>query len=366
MSDSTPPATNAGSPILVDSLISEEERETESVHESALDYPVHWGRTYPRYKEYNYPNDEPELERYDLMHHVFTRIHGLRLFFAPVQDARRVLDVGTGTGVCKCTIQSLQKPSHVRIDHPTSGPIELSDSCQMPHVERITGVDLSPIQPTDVPDNVFFEIQDCSETNWQRPRSSIDYIHVRMMLGSLKDPSALIRNAKRYLRPGTGWIEWHDPLPMVTSDDDSIPPNWAYAEWEHDLNRAAKSVGYPVRVAHKMKRWMEEAGYVDVHEHINKLPIGKWPRDPELKNIGLLWGQAVSGGLSAISNKVFHDGLDWNRAMLETFLVSVRQSLAMKGVHAYHKLYVVCGRRPSEQEEQELMTQRVMGGVNGH
>ena len=79
-----------------------------------------------------------------------------------------------------------------------------------------------------------------------------------------------------------------------------------------------------------------------------------------------MWAEAVSSGLGAISNKVFNEGLRWERARLETFLVGVRQSLNMRGVHAYHKLYVVYGRRPSAEEEQELMMRRARGGINGH
>ena len=248
------------------------------------------------------------------------------------------------------------------------GAIELSDSNQCPHAVRITGVDLSPIQPKEIPDNVRFEMQDISERDWQRPLKSLDYIHVRMMLGSLKDPSAIVNNARRYLKPGTGWLEWHDPLPLVHSDDNSIPEDWAFAEWEEEFNRCSRKLGYPLRVAHKIKRWMEEAGYVDVHEHVNKLPIGRWPRDPELKKIGIMWSTAILEGLPAISQMVFSEALNWNQSVITGYLAHVRKGLAMKGVHAYHKLYVVYGRRPSASEEEEIKRRKAQGAsnANGH
>lgn len=106
MADSLSPtvSVNHDSPLAVDSAISEDDGyDTHTLRESLMDYPVHWGRTYHRYKagSYHYPNDEPELERYDFLHHIFTRIHQSNLFFAPVHDARRILDIGTGTGICK-------------------------------------------------------------------------------------------------------------------------------------------------------------------------------------------------------------------------------------------------------------------------
>jgi hypothetical protein len=32
---------------------------------------------------------------------------------------------------------------------------------------------------------------------------------------------------------------------------------------------------------------MQDAGYINVEEHVLKLPVGPWPRDPRLKKCGL-------------------------------------------------------------------------------
>ena len=64
---------------------------------------------------------------------------GGRLYFAPLTSSnppRRVLDIATGTG---------------------TWAIEMSD--EFPNAE-IYGTDLSPVQPTFVPENVHFYIED--------------------------------------------------------------------------------------------------------------------------------------------------------------------------------------------------------------
>jgi len=48
---------------------------------------------------YLYPNDEQELDRLDMQHHMFKLINEGRLFFAPVENPQRILDIGTGSGI---------------------------------------------------------------------------------------------------------------------------------------------------------------------------------------------------------------------------------------------------------------------------
>ncbi|KAE9576803.1 hypothetical protein CGMCC3_g7191 [Colletotrichum fructicola] len=76
-----------------------------SLRSSLLDYRVENGRTYHRYKDgkYNYPNDERESERHDLVHQLWLLTLDDRLGVAPPckegTTVGRVLDVGTGTGI---------------------------------------------------------------------------------------------------------------------------------------------------------------------------------------------------------------------------------------------------------------------------
>ncbi len=76
--------------------------DTRSLTASIIDYPMHWGRRYHRYKEgsYPFPNDENEQIRLDEQHEILNQLHG-RLFFAPLypDDVRTVWDIGTGTGI---------------------------------------------------------------------------------------------------------------------------------------------------------------------------------------------------------------------------------------------------------------------------
>jgi SAM-dependent methyltransferase len=112
---------------------------------SILKFRSENGRTYHSHKEgkYLFPNDSGENDRLDLQHHVFSLTFDGRLFLSPVTqkpgDMKRVLDMGTGTGIWA---------------------IDFAD--EYPDAQ-VVGIDLSPIQPRIVPPNIIFQVDDLEE-----------------------------------------------------------------------------------------------------------------------------------------------------------------------------------------------------------
>ncbi|KAI9834988.1 MAG: hypothetical protein M1819_002711 [Sarea resinae] len=296
---------------------------THSLDASVLDYRIENGRRYHRYHEgsYYYPNDDLENDRLDLQYTLFKRIMRGRAYFAPIQNPKKILDLGTGTG---------------------RWPVEMAD--MFPNAE-ITGTDLSPIQPEWVPSNVHFVIDDAAEKDWLYPPSTFSYIHTRLLLGSFNDFRHIIRTAFHHLQLG-GYLESQDFMPTLYCDDGSLPTSWPFLEWTRYVDDASMAYGRPLRIANKLKRWYEEAGFVDVQERIIKVPLGSWPKDERLKSIGILSRSNFLDGLQAMSLAPFTRALGWSKNELEVYLVGVRRSLMDRSVHAYHKAFVVWGRKP--------------------
>ena len=72
---------------------------------------------------------------------------------------------------------------------------------------EVIGTDLSPIQPSWVPPNLKFVIDD-AEYDWV-DSSKFDFIHLRTLGGSIKDIPRLLQQAYQNLAAG-GWIEWQE------------------------------------------------------------------------------------------------------------------------------------------------------------
>jgi len=298
---------------------------TKSLRESIFEYIRENGRTYHRYAQGSYvlPNDEKENGRLETQHWVMKCRFGDREHFAPLKDPRRILDIGTGTGIWCTSMGNL-----------------------FPKAE-IIGTDLSPIQEHDAPPNVRFLIEDAAEDNWGS--HLYDYIHTRMLLGSFEDFRDIINRAYRYLEPG-GMMESQELYPTAYCDDGTMPADHAFCEWTRTQDEAAMTLGRPLRIANKMKKWYEQAGFVDVHEEVLKMPINQWPKDPQLKMLGRFWGQMLLEGLQGFSLAYFTRAFGWTKDEVEVYLVKVRRAIADKNVHAYHKIYVVWGRKPTREE----------------
>jgi len=295
---------------------------TETVRSTLFESVEENGRAYHRYKDGHYilPEDELEQDRLDMQHAMFSRSLGGRLVLAPVtsKDVRQVLDLGTGTGIWA---------------------IEFAD--RHPH-SHVLGVDLSPMQPTWVPPNCKFEIDDF-DGGWTYDRP-FDLIHGRMLLTASRDFPALFRQAFDSLRPG-GWLEMQDLYMPLLCDDDSTRGT-AWQAWNDRYIEACLKIHRDPSWTARYKEWMVAAGFTDVRETKFKWPINPWPRDPNLKEMGL-WNMVnMLKGLDGFTVRLFTTALGMTTEEIQVSLVQVRKDLRDTRIHSYWPIYVVYGQKP--------------------
>lgn len=243
---------------------------------------------------YHFPNDSPETDRLDFQIAVINHALGGKLYFAPLENPSHILDIGTGTGVWA---------------------IDMGDAFPNAQVEA---TDLSPIQPSAVPDNVQFIIDDAEQEDWAVPPDHYDFIHTRMMLGCFRDFKEIVMRGFKHTKPG-GWMESEDAMSTPYCDDGTMLPEYPFLEWTNHIDEAAMRANRPLRIATRLKKWYIEAGFVDVQEKVIKLPINTWPRDPQLKLLGRWWGENMRLGLQGFCMAFFHREFGWNQEEIEVF-----------------------------------------------
>jgi len=215
----------------------------------------------------------------------------------------------------------------------------------------VTGTDLSPMQPTMVPDNVRFEISDI-ESDWMYKENSFDYIHSRYMLGSITDWQAMIRRAYRHCKPGA-YFEMQDLDPRLTSDDDSISKSPMHMMFCDLIVDASEQYGKPVPRYSQYKGWLEDAGFVDVREYLFKIPVNTWPKNKQLKEVGKYQLLNYTEGYEAIGIGLFTRSLKWQPSEFQVLLARLRQEIKDRTIHAYQHFAVTVGRKPFSSRSSE-------------
>ncbi|KAH6959653.1 S-adenosyl-L-methionine-dependent methyltransferase, partial [Ilyonectria sp. MPI-CAGE-AT-0026] len=280
------------------------------------------GRRYHAFREgaYPMPNDEEEQERMDLVHHIYLLLLGGALFRAPIGDNhQRVLDLGTGTGIWA---------------------IDFAD--EYPSAEVI-GTDLSPIQPKWTPPNCVFEVDDF-EAEWLY-RKQFDFIHARELAACIADDDTLFRRALEHLAPG-GYFELQSVYATFLSDDGTLDKAINAQLWMKTLVEATAKFGKPVDVAARWKEKLEKAGFVDVQQEILKIPIGAWPKDPTLKEIGRFQSVQELQVIDSYTPALFGRVLGWSETEIQVFIAKVKNDLSDPSIHLYLPTYIIWGRKP--------------------
>jgi SAM-dependent methyltransferase len=219
------------------------------------------------------PNDDQACDNLDLFHHIFNLSLGGNLFLAPINpNPTRVLDLGTGTGLWAI------------------------DFADMFPSASVIATDLSPVQPTLVPPNLEFQIDDFCQP-WTFTKESFDFIHARSIYGCVEDYDALYGQVMQHLKPG-GWFEQTE-ISVVPKSEDGTIAGTSIEQWGPLALECGEKFGKSFRVAEDSKEMIEAAGFQNVTYRTFKWPIGPWPRDPRLKEIGsynrIGWEEGLEG-----------------------------------------------------------------------
>lgn len=235
-----------------------------------------------------------------------------KLHLAPVTNPHRIVDLGCGTGIW-C--------------------IDMAD--EHPEAE-ITGIDLSPIQPTFIPPNCKFEIDDVTAA-WTYPPSHFDLVNIRSLYGSIADWPALYAQVYEHLAPG-GWLHQLEMSIQFQSDDGSLKPDHILSQWSDTFHEAGERFGKSFRAVHSLGQWIKAAGFTDVHELWYKVPVRGWSSDPHLKELGrwnlLHCTQGAEGWGLFLLTKI----MGWSVEEAQVFIAKFRNGLKDKSVHAYFEV----------------------------
>jgi len=241
-----------------------------------------------------------------------------RIYYAPLPNsfAGRVLDIATGTGIW---------------------PIDFAD---LHFAATVIGNDLAPTQPSMVPPNMSFYIDDV-EAQWNYPeREAFDYIHARFLAGAIADWPRLLRQCFAHTKPG-GYVEFQDWSTWLYSQDGTLPADSALNTFHQLTCGGRHAQGYNMLPGPHLEQYIRDAGYVDVHVEKIHLPLGPWPKDKLMKEIGIIDLVQMEKAVEAICLAVLPDlppeaGGPWSWEAVQVFLADIRKDMRNKKIHGLY------------------------------
>ncbi|KAL2016043.1 hypothetical protein VTK56DRAFT_4333 [Thermocarpiscus australiensis] len=301
---------------------SEPESTFGSLTSSVSGHVWEYGRRYHafRYGRYPIPNDEEEYKRESLRHVMLKELLNGKLYIAPIGDnPQKIIDLGTGFG---------------------EWAIEVAETFPS---ARITGVDLSPIQPLWIPPNAEFIVDDI-EDEWVHA-NDYDFVHFRFVNTVIKDNEAVFRKILQNLKPG-GWVEVQDIIPRASSDDGTVPP-------DYPINRFYSVVGDVLRDRYGFNLWilerlpalLERLGYVNVQRRVYHMPLGEWARDVQLRLLGAYCREVVMDFLCAMAARPLVEA-GFERSEIEELVSAARGVVGNRRIHAYMPIHFVWAQKP--------------------
>ncbi|KAL8848696.1 MAG: hypothetical protein Q9221_006306 [Calogaya cf. arnoldii] len=254
-------------------------------------------------ESYFMPCDEKEQTRLAITHQCFTSMLSGQLSFQNIpRSAKRILDVGTGIGDWAVGVAER---------YPTA---------------EVTATDITCFQTTEVPSNVFFEIDDAQE-EWTFTEP-FDFIHLRGLSGAFSDWVAVYKEAHKHLQ-ANGILEVADFGNITTTE--AIADSYLSIYNGACLSAAEKS-GVTLGLDHMKKALLESAGFSIAKTRTLEIPLGTWSDDPRKKLAGKMALIAALEGLEARSLRLLTRHMGWKAEDVRDLCGKVQEELMRPGV----------------------------------
>jgi len=182
--------------------------------------------------------------------------------------------------------------------------------------------------------------------------SKFDFIHARYLAGCIKDWPRLMRQAYEFTKPG-GWVEIQDFDMRFYTSHGEFKTGCPADRWGKEVAAGIQGLGLEPHPGYQLGKWFQDAGFINVHDQLLPIPLGSWPKDKKMKEIGSFDLLQFLNGLEAISLRVFTHVRGWSTEEVTVFLAQVRKDMLNPRMQIQHNYHIVYGQKPSIVETSE-------------
>lgn len=131
------------------------------------------------------------------------------------------------------------------------------------------------------------------------------------------------------------------------SEDGGLQADGALSRTASLVPLVFKTFGMKMGICEKTKGLMEEASFRDIVETTYKWPVGPWPKDRRLKELGVLVRAHAETALESWTLRPL-SRLGWTREQIDSALEVTRRELKDPNIHAIQDMRVCYGRKPMD------------------
>jgi len=195
--------------------------------------------------------------------------------------------------------------------------------------------------------NVQFQIDDI-EKEWTWQPDSFDYIHIRTLLPTIKDWPELFKQCYRALKPG-GYLEVVEWCKSGDECDDDTTNGTAMQHYYKLLDESSRKAGGCMTMDTPLSEMLPNAGFINYQEIVLKLPVGPWPRNKKLKELGAYVQLMMESGFEAYSLALFTHSLRMDPTEVQKLIKDCKAELRTRKVHAYGRTWFAVGQKPMDE-----------------
>lgn len=136
-------------------------------------------------------------------------------------------------------------------------------------------------------------------------------------------------------------------LPHVSSDDDTIPPNYPIIKFYAMFKPVLRAkYGFDINLLDRLPALLEGLGFVNVQRKVFHMPLGEWARDPHLRLLGGYFREILMDFFGAMAVRPLVEA-GYEREDVEEVIRDARAAASNRRIHAYLPIHFVWAQKPA-------------------
>lgn len=135
------------------------------------------------------------------------------------------------------------------------------------------------------------------------------------------------------LKPG-GYIELHEINIPCCSTKETSDPEPEFVKWSHLLDEAGLKVGLEFKAPGRLRGYLEETGFSNVHVKWQNWPVGTWAKGSRNKAIGRWWAEDLKD-VTRNTGAIFTRVLGWKQEEVEVYAANIAKEINAQEKHMW-------------------------------